>query len=175
MHAYGMQKLIKQRGKDKVVNVRQPASVYQTLDRLLRLGLIQIREIVQTESHPDRIVYEITNPGRDVAASWLREMLANVGSDFPEFPAAVSVLTMLAPDDARKQFEIRAEAVEKELRKLDSEKRKAGELLRLFLLEDAYRTAVLEAELVWLRSVISHLAAESPLHAHARLARRRVL
>ena len=160
MHAYGMQKLIKQRGKDKVVNVRQPASVYQTLDRLLRLGLIQIRETVQTESHPDRIVYEITNPGRDMAASWLREMLANVGSDFPEFPAAVSVLTMLAPDDARKQFEIRAEAVGKELSKLDSEKRKADELHRLFLLEDAYRTAVLEAELVWLRSVISHLAAE---------------
>src|ERR1700674_5759945 len=56
MHAYRMQKLIKQRGKDKVVNVRQRASVYQTLDRLLRLSLIEVRETVQTESHPDRIV-----------------------------------------------------------------------------------------------------------------------
>ncbi len=97
-----MQKLIKQRGKDKVVNVRQRASVYQTLERLLRLGLIEIGKTVQTESHPDRIVYVITNRGRDAAKAWLREMLTIVGADFPGFPAAVSVLTMLTPDDARK-------------------------------------------------------------------------
>jgi DNA-binding PadR family transcriptional regulator len=175
MHAYRMQKLIKERGQDKVVNVRQRASVYQTLERLLRRGLIQIRETVQTESHPDRIVYAITNQGRDMAASWLREMLANVGSDFPEFPAAVSVLTMLTPDDARKQLEIRADAVRKELSKLDSEKRKADELHRLSLLEDAYRTAVLEAELVWLQSVISDLATESPMPAPAMVSRRKFL
>jgi len=175
MHAYRMQKLIKQRGQNKVVNVRQPASVYQTLERLLRLGLIEIRETVHTEHHPDRIVYTITNQGRDMATSWLREMLANVGSDFSEFPAAVSVLTMLTPEDARKQFEIRAEAVRRELSKLDSEKRKADELSRLFLLADAYRTAVLKAELVWLQSVISDLATDSPMPAQAMGSRRKFL
>jgi DNA-binding PadR family transcriptional regulator len=157
MHAYRMQKLIKERGKDKVVNVRQRASVYQTLERLLRLGLIEIGETVQTESHPDRIVYVITDRGRDTAKTWLREMLTTVGADFPEFPAAVSVLVMLTPDDARQQFEIRADAVRKELNKLDAEKREAGELPRLFLLEDAYRAALLEAELTWLQAVIADL------------------
>ena len=161
MHAYRMQKLIKERGKDKVVNVRQRASVYQTLERLLRLGLIEIRETVQTESHPDRIVYVITNQGRDTAKAWLREMLTTVGADFPEFPAAVSVLAMLTPQDARKQFEIRAEAVRKELSKLETEKREAGELPRLFLLEDAYRTALLEAELSWLQAVVADLGSGS--------------
>jgi len=161
MHAYRMQKLIKQRGKDKVVNVRQRASVYQTLERLLRLRLIEIRETVQTESHPDRIVYAITDRGRDTAKNWLREMLTTVGADFPEFPAAVSVLTMLAPGDARKQFEIRADAVRVELSKLETEKRDAGELPRLFLLEDAYRTALLEAELAWLEAVIADLGSGS--------------
>jgi DNA-binding PadR family transcriptional regulator len=175
MHAYRMQKLIKQRGKDKVVNVRQRASVYQTLDRLLRLGLIQIQETVQTKSHPDRIVYAITNQGRDLASSWLREMLANIGSDFPEFPAAVSMLTMLKPEDARKQFEIRSEAVRKELSQLDSEKRKGDELPRLFPLENAYRAAVLEAELVWLQSVISDLATQSPMPVRATVSRRKFL
>jgi DNA-binding PadR family transcriptional regulator len=175
MHAYRMQKLIKQRGKDRVVNVRQPASVYQTLERLLRLGLIQIQETVQTKSHPDRIIYAITKQGRDMAASWLREMLANIGSDFPEFPAAVSMLTLLTPEDARKQFEIRSEAVRKELSKLDSERRKGDELPRLFLLENAYRTAVLEAELAWLQSVISDLAPESPMPARATVSRRKFL
>jgi len=156
MHAYRMQKLIKQRGKDKVVNVRQRASVYQALNRLLRLGLIEVQETVQTESYPDRIVYVITNRGRDTAKAWLHEMLTTVDADFPEFPAAVSVLTMLTPDDARKQFEIRADAVRKELGKLE-----AGELPRLFLLEDAYRSALLEAELTWLESVLADLGSGS--------------
>jgi hypothetical protein len=53
-------------------------------------------------------------------------MLANVGSDFQQFLAAVSLLTMLTPDDVRKQFEIRAEAVRKKLSQRDSEKRKAA-------------------------------------------------
>jgi DNA-binding PadR family transcriptional regulator len=148
------------------------ASVYQTLERLLRLGLIQIQETARTQGHPDRIVYAITKQGRDMAASWLREMLANIGSDFPEFPAAVSMLT---PEDARKQFEIRTEAVRKGLSKLDSEKWKEDELPRRFLLENAYRAAVLEAELVLLQSVISDLATESPLSVPATVSRRKFL
>src|SRR5579871_4674020 len=92
MHPYRMQKLIRQRGKDLVVNVRQRASIYQTIDRLLRLGLIRIHETVSTESRPDRVVYAITDQGRAAARTWLREMLSTVGGDFPEFPAAVSVL-----------------------------------------------------------------------------------
>ncbi len=157
MHAYRMQKLMKQRGKDKVVNVRQRASVYQTLDRLLRLGLIQVQGTVQTESHPDRIVYAITERGRETARIWLREMLSSLGGDFPDFPVAVSVLPILTPKEARQQFEIRANAVRKELCKLEADKSYAGDLPRLFLLEDAYRVALLEAELGWLQSVIAEL------------------
>src|SRR5258707_376656 len=63
--------------------------------------------------------------------------------------------------DARKQFESRADAVRKELNKLDAEKREAGELPRLFLLEDAYRTVLLEAELTWLQAVIADLGSGS--------------
>ncbi len=161
MHAYRMQKLIKERGKDKVVNVRQRASVYQTLGRLLRLGLIEISGKVQTGSHPDRIVYSITDRGRDTAKLWLREMLTAFGADFPEFPAAVSVLMLLTPGEAQKQFEIRADAIRNELAKLEAEKRAAGELPRLFLLEDSYRTALLEAELTWLQGVVADLGSGS--------------
>jgi DNA-binding PadR family transcriptional regulator len=161
MHAYRMQKLIKQRGKDKVVNVRRPASVYQTIARLLRLGLIQIREMVQTESHPDRIVYGITGQGRATVKAWLHEMLTTVGADFPDFPAAISVVALLAPDDAKKHLEIRADAVRNALRELEAEKQKAGDLPRLFLLEDAYRTALFESELSWLQAVIEDLGSGS--------------
>jgi DNA-binding PadR family transcriptional regulator len=154
-HAYRMQKLLIQWGKDRVVNVRQRASVYQTLDRLLRLRLIEVRETVKTESHPDRILYAITLKGREKARAWLREMLTTVGSEFPEFPAAVSVLTMLPPEEVRRDFEIRSAALAKELDRLEAERREAGKLPRLFLLENDYRTVLVTAELRWLASVIA--------------------
>jgi DNA-binding PadR family transcriptional regulator len=158
MHAYRMQKLMKLWGKDTVVNIRRPTSVYQTLERLLRLGLIEILKTVQKDNRPDRIVYQITDQGRVTVKAWLNNMLQTVGSEFPDFPAAVSMLVLLTPDEARSSFEIRARAVMVELSRLEDQKRKAGDLPRLFLLEDAYRTALLEAERVWLQSAISDLA-----------------
>src|SRR6266516_5398052 len=154
-HVYRMQKLIEQQGKDRVVNVRSRASLYQTIERLMRLGLVEVRETVHSEGYPDRIVYAITDAGREAAQEWLREMLRSTGGEFPEFIAAVSVLFGLAPEDARAQLELRAEKLAAEL--ADTEAQLAGNpnLPRLFLLEEEYRRAVLQAELTWLRGVRS--------------------
>lgn len=157
MHAYRMQKLITQRGKGKVVNVRRRASIYQALERLVRLGLIELRETVQTESHPDRIMYAITRRGKEAAKAWLGEMLTTVGNDFPDFPAAISVLAMLTPGEAKASFETRVLAIRKELKSIEADKQAVGDLPRLFLLEDEYRAALLEAERRWLQSTIKEL------------------
>src|SRR5882762_7472190 len=105
-HVYGMQKLIEEQGKDRVVNVRSRASLYQTLERLIRLGLVEVHETVRSEGYPDRIVYAITDAGREAARDWLREMLRSTSGEFPDFIAAVSILFGLAPDDARAQLEL---------------------------------------------------------------------
>ena len=107
MHPYRMQRLIEQRGKDRVVNVRERASLYQTIERLSRLGLIAVWETVRGDKHPDRIVYAITDQGRETARQWLIEILRATGADYPDFPAGVSVLTLLTADDACAQFEAR--------------------------------------------------------------------
>src|SRR5512142_354777 len=51
MHVYRMQKLIEHQAKDRVVNVRSRASLYQTIDRLTRLGLVEVHETVRSENH----------------------------------------------------------------------------------------------------------------------------
>ena len=56
-------------------------------------------------------MYAITEPGREAAREWLREMLRTTGGEYPEFIAAVSILFCLPPDDARAQLEQRAEAL----------------------------------------------------------------
>src|SRR4051812_41442682 len=92
LHVYRMQKLIEAQGKDRVVNVRTRASLYQAIERLVRLGLVEVAETVKVGGFPDRTVYAITGAGRDAAREWLREMLRTPGGEYPEFIAAVSLL-----------------------------------------------------------------------------------
>jgi DNA-binding PadR family transcriptional regulator len=160
MHVYRMQRLFEERGKDRVVNVRSRASLYQTIERLVRLGLVEVRETIRTEGVPDRIVYAITEEGREVAGDWLREMLRTTGAEFPEFIVAVSMLFGLDPEDARGQLEVRAEGLAAQLAETEAAVTSAPEgLPRLFMLEEEYRRTLLEAELAWVRGVIDDMRA----------------
>jgi DNA-binding PadR family transcriptional regulator len=156
-HVYGIQKQLERQGKDRVVNVRARASLYQTLERLMRLRLVEVQETVRREGYPDRIVYAITDAGRETAREWLREMLRTTGKEYPEFIAAISILFGLAPDDARAQLEQRAESLATELADAQAQLKGNPGLPRLFLLEEEYRQTVLEAELSWLRGVLADL------------------
>src|SRR5690242_1240969 len=70
MHPYRIQQLIKERGKDQVINVQQRASIYQTIERLHHAGLIEIVERTRDERWPERTVYQLTGEGRAVAGQW---------------------------------------------------------------------------------------------------------
>jgi DNA-binding PadR family transcriptional regulator len=158
MHPYRMQQLIRERGKEQVINVRQRASIYQTIDRLLRDGLIAVRETERDENWPERTVYELTPAGRQLMMQWLREMLAAPAQDFPDFPAALAFMLLLRPEDAAAQLEARAGRLEGELTRIsDSMAASAGYLPRIVLIEDEYRITVLRAELTWVRALIDEL------------------
>ena len=159
MHVYRMQKVFEQQGKDRVVNVRARASLYQTLERLTRLGLVEVRETVRSAGYPDRTVYAITEAGREAAQQWLREMLSATTGEYPEFIAALSILFGLQPEDARAQLELRAGRLEAELADTETQLADNPQVPRLFMLEEEYRRAVLGAELAWLRDVIADLQA----------------
>jgi DNA-binding PadR family transcriptional regulator len=155
MHPYRMQQLIKERGKDSVANVAQRNSVYQTIDRLERSGLIAVRETAREERRPERTVYEITDLGRDTFLGWMRTMLSTPAREFPELPAALASLMLLEPSDVLRQLEARVAKLETSLASL--RETVPDEFPRVFLLDDEYRDAVARAELRWLRSVIADL------------------
>ncbi|HTV93802.1 MAG TPA: helix-turn-helix transcriptional regulator [Verrucomicrobiae bacterium] len=157
MHAYRMQKLMKSRGKDAVVNVRQRTSVHQTLDRLLRLGLIRKGKTERSESHPDRTVYAITSRGRETAEKWLKRMLSAAGDEFPDFPAALSVVTMLPPAEVKSELRARARALREELKRLRAARRSAGKLPRVFLLDENYRIAIVRTEISFLEKLVADM------------------
>jgi len=158
MHVYRMQKLIEAQGKHRVVNVKSPASLYQTVKRLERLGLVEVQETVRGSSQPDRTVYAITDAGRLAAREWLREMLVDTGSDYPEFLTAISVVFALAPGEARELLEERGAQLAAELADIEDQLGGNPGLPRLFLLEEEYRRVVIQAELAWMRTVCADIA-----------------
>jgi DNA-binding PadR family transcriptional regulator len=157
MHAYRMQKLINAQGKHRVVNVRSPASLYQTIKRLEHHGLIKIKETVRDSNQPDRTVYAVTDAGRHAAREWLHSSLRETGGEYPEFLAALSMLFALPPAEARELLEDRAKRVAADLAEAEAELAANTGLPRLFLLEEEYRRAVLQAELAWVREVCAEI------------------
>src|SRR6516165_5534712 len=159
LHPYGIQRLIKQWGKDQVVNVEQRTSLYRTIERLLAAGLIAVRETGRDPRYPERTVYEITDTGRRTARRWLVEMLAEPRQEYPEFPAALSHVLMLEPAELTEVLERRAQRLTAALAALDANAAaEAGQgLPRIAMLETEYPRAVLAAEAQWVTQILGEL------------------
>jgi DNA-binding PadR family transcriptional regulator len=157
MHPYRMQQLVKDRGKDEVINVSQRANLYQTINRLEREGLIAAQKITRSENRPERTVYEITKVGAETLRAWMRDMLATPVKEYPEFPAALSMLGLLSVKDVLVQLRKRVEVLEAELHRLDASLAQSSFLPRLFLLEMELIRAQVATELTWVKTVVSDL------------------
>ena len=162
LHPYAMQRLIKQWGKDQVINVGQRASLYRTIRRLHQQGLVAVRHTERDENYPERTVYELTDDGRRVLHEWLATMLSTPRNEFPEFPAALSFVMLLPPDQVLSALERRAATLRDDLAALDAAvSGQYDPLPRLFLLETEYVRAVTAAELAWVDGVVADLRTDA--------------
>lgn len=121
MHPYRMQQLITLRGKDRIINVSQRASLYSTIDRLARDGMIRVAETERDGTRPERSIYELTDAGRATASDWLAEMLATPKREFPDFPAALAHAPILTPPVLRALLQTRRELLGVEVAELQAE------------------------------------------------------
>src|SRR5262249_31373248 len=129
-------------------------SVYQTIAALRRKGLIQVRETSREERRPERTVYEVTAEGRKALHAWMRTVLSIPARDFPDFPAALSLVAGARPDEIRSLLDVRAKALETRAAALEQP---VPGLPRVFLLESEYMAAIVRAEIAWLRAVSADL------------------
>ncbi|MFF4403276.1 PadR family transcriptional regulator [Streptomyces sp. NPDC001262] len=156
MHPYRMQQLIKARGKDQVVNVGQRASLYRTIDRLRKAGLIVVHEVSREGARPERTTYSLTPRGRATWREWMLDALATPTREYPAFPAAIAFIPMLPPQEVLRQLERRHELLGAELAGIEAELSADG-VPRLFMLEMEFLRATTGAELAWVTSVIEDL------------------
>jgi DNA-binding PadR family transcriptional regulator len=171
LHPYAMQGLIKQWGKDQVINVGQRANLYKTIRRLQDAGLVAFRQTERDQNYPERTVYELTEAGRAADIRWITEMVATPRNEFPQFPAALSFVMLLGPEQARQALARRAAGLEGRLAEVEETlARFAGTLPRVTLMDDEYERAILGAELGWLRGVLADLQSGALTWSHELLA-----
>jgi DNA-binding PadR family transcriptional regulator len=160
LHPYGIQRLIKQWGKDQVVNVGQRASLYRTIDRLLGADLIAVRETRRDQQYPERTVYEVTDAGRLELIDWLSELLCRPVKEFTRFEAGLSLIAVLPPKDVTGLLEERCRRLQVEIEQYRALRKLmvTQQIPRLFLIESEYRMTLREAELSWTRGLIADIA-----------------
>ncbi|MEV1248682.1 PadR family transcriptional regulator [Nonomuraea sp. NPDC050022] len=158
LHPYGMQSLIKQWGKDEVINVGQRTTLYKTINRLHEASLITVHQTERDQQYPERTVYALTEQGREALQRWMGEMLTTPRNEFPEFPAALSFLPILTPEQTLGFLRERHELLQVRLARLEAALGEAG-VPRVSLLETEYLRAATESELRWVTGVLDDLRA----------------
>lgn len=161
LHPYGVQRRLKEWGKENVVNIGQRAGLYKTMERLHGAGLIAVRETGRDQQYPERTVYELTDAGRRTAEKWIQEVVSTPRPEYPEFPAALSFAMMLEPARMLAGLEQRRATLEQALEEAKAALEASADygLPRVTLLDDEYLTAVTEAELRWVEGVVAALQA----------------
>lgn len=164
MHPYEMRHVMRVREIDRVMKVTQ-GTLYSTVERLAGAGLIQPVQTSREGRRPERTVYEITESGRDQLLDALRAELMRHTPDYPRLATGLSFASLLAPREVGELLERRALEVEAQLGgfqiALDStQKQRSHPVERVSLLEAEYLTALLRAELDWLRAVADDIREE---------------
>jgi DNA-binding PadR family transcriptional regulator len=157
MHPYELQSIIKLTHKDDFLPLN-PGSLYNSIDRLLEAGLIEVAETTRSGRRPERTIYRITRKGEEEATQWLRELLETPAPDSTWFYAALSFLPALEPHDVSEQLTKRVGHLQSAVRTYREVLRtvtpRAG---RLNLIELEYAIALRVAELRWVKQIIEEL------------------
>lgn len=157
MHPYEIRRKVRHRGKDEFVDLR-PGSLYRTIERLERAGLVEPVETSREGRFPERTVYRLTARGREELQDWMRELLSKPVNEYPPVVQALSVLPLLEADDARVQLEARMLRLESEIAGMETAMRRLhGVLPRVFQIEGEYALTLRRAELDWVRALVEDL------------------
>ena len=106
MHPYEMATLMRERYVHLRVNVKA-GSLYHTVERLFRDGLIEVVDTQRDGRRPERTVYGMTQTGLDEFTQRGRELLGYLVTEFPAFLSGLGVIDELGRDASLIELEHR--------------------------------------------------------------------
>jgi DNA-binding PadR family transcriptional regulator len=157
-HPYEVGRLL--RAHDDARSIKfNPGSLYTVFGQLAKAGFVAELETVREGQRPERTVYALTDAGRTELYEWMRELVQAPKHEYPSFVAALSLITALPPKEVATLLARRAEALagaRDEIRaRMDDAL--AGGLDPVFLVEEDYRLALLDAESAFVARFIEQI------------------
>ncbi|MDX6432970.1 MAG: hypothetical protein QOE54_5336, partial [Streptosporangiaceae bacterium] len=130
---------------------------YTEPKRLAKLGYLSARK--EAGHTRERTVYALTDEGRQELYDWLRELVAQPQEEYPHFGVALSLLSVLSPIEAVELLGRRLTALTAEADEIRATVRSATEagVAWVFLVEEEYRLAVLDAECRFVTGLVESL------------------
>jgi DNA-binding PadR family transcriptional regulator len=177
MHPYEMAATLKQRHKSESIKIRY-GSLYTVIELLVKRGLITAKETSREGKRPERTVFALTPTGYDELRAWMQDLLRDPVNDYPQFAAGLSLLPVLAPEEAvallrHRALRLSAEAtrIETHLAELTQQevpippKELPPQLVGkkfppLFVVETEFALALIKAQLAFVNGLVRRITDE---------------
>lgn len=161
MHPYEMVRLLRARRADRLLTITN-GTLYHTVARLQKAGLIDELGIDRDGNRPERTTYTLTHAGREAVIAWVRREIPRV--DRPaEFRVALAEAHNLERDDILDLLNARKTAIlddhRTHLESLNAARAKG--VPAQVLVEIERQEALLDAEVRWIDSLTARLDADA--------------
>lgn len=158
MHPYELGRTLREHGDARSIKYNH-GSLYMVVGQLAKAGFISELETTREGARPERTVYALTDAGRRELRDWLRELVQEPQHEYPQFVAALSLIAALPPGEvvellARRRGRLATQRAE--IRQLIDRTVAAG-VHPLFLVEEDYRLALLDAESAFVERFIDQI------------------
>jgi DNA-binding PadR family transcriptional regulator len=158
MHPYQLGRTLRERADARSIKFNH-GSLYMVVGQLEKAGFIAEQETTRDGQRPERTVYALTDAGRGELRDWLRELVEEPDHEYPRFVAALSLIGALPPGEVTELLRRRLGRLSEqrtEIRTLIENALAAG-VHPLFLIEEEYRFALLDAETAFVERFIEQI------------------
>jgi DNA-binding PadR family transcriptional regulator len=158
MHPYELSRTLRQNDDGRSIKFNH-GSLYMVFGQLAKAGFVVAQETARDGQRPERTLYALTPAGRAEMHAWLRSLVEEPEHEYPHFVAALSLIAALPPDevvDLLGRRRVRLQVRQDEIATLIATTLAAGEH-PLFLVEEEYRLALLNAEAAFVDHFIERI------------------
>ena len=158
MHPYELSRTLRDNGDARSIKFNH-GSLYMVVQQLAKAGFIAEQETSREGQRPERTVYAITDAGRREVRDWLSELIGQPDHEYPHFVAALSLVAALPPSEVVPLLQHRVEALagqRAEIQAMIDDSLDQG-VPELFLVEEEYRLAMLDAEVSFVERFIAQI------------------
>lgn len=157
-HPYELGRSLREHGDDRSIKFNH-GSLYMVVRQLAKAGFIVEQETTRAGQRPERTVYALTDAGRNELHNWLRELVEEPQHEYPQFVAALSLIAALPPGEVVELLGRRLGRLAEQRAEIRNliDSTLAGGVHPLFLVEEEYRLALLDAESSFVEQFIERI------------------